>query len=106
MSYTRVNYDDVEPVGDGLHFLRDPLDCEQLGISVLECSPGYEGKPHDHGDQDQEEVYFLVEGHATVTVDGDDVEMAAGDALRISAGARRQITNGDEEALFVLVGAP
>ena len=106
MSYTRVNYEDVDPIGGGLHFLRDPLDCEQLGVSILECEPGYEGKPHDHGDQDQEEVYVLVEGHATVTVDGDAVEMSEGDALRISPGARRQITNGDAESQFVLVGAP
>lgn len=106
MSFTRLHYGDVEPVAEGLHFLRDPLDCEQLGVSILEISPGWEGKPHDHAEEGQEEVYVCVEGAATVTVDGRDVPVEEGDALRISPEATRQITNGDEESRFVLVGAP
>jgi len=106
MSYTKVDYESVEPVGGGLHFLRDALDCENVGVSILECPPGWEGKPHDHAADGQEEVYVLVEGHATVTLDGDTVEMAAGDALRIAPDVERQITNGEAESRFVLVGAP
>lgn len=106
MSYTRVNYDDVEPVGSAMHFMRDPLECSNLGVTVVECEPGWTGKEHDHGGQDQEEVYILVEGAATVDVDGEAVELEAGDALRIDPDARRQIRNGDGESLFVLVGAP
>lgn len=104
MSYTAINYDEVDPVGGGLHFLRDPLDCEQLGVSVLEVGPDWEGKPHDHGEDGQEEVYVCVDGAATVTVDGDAVPMEDGDALRLSPDARRQIT-ADESARFVLVSA-
>jgi len=37
MSYTKVDTDEVEPVADGLRFLREPLDCEQLGVSLLSC---------------------------------------------------------------------
>ncbi|WP_436930349.1 cupin domain-containing protein [Halosimplex halobium] len=103
---TKVNYEEVEAVGGGLHFLRDELDCENLGVSVLECEPGWTGKPHDHADDGQEEVYVLVEGAATVTVAGDEVPMEPGDALRIDPDERRQIENGDAESTFVLVGAP
>ena len=106
MAHTKVNYEDVEPVSDGLYFLRDPLDAENLGVSILECDPGWSGMEHDHTDEGQEEVYVLVEGTATVTVAGEDVAMEAGDALRIPPGATRQIENGDEESTFVLVGAP
>ncbi|WP_415381229.1 cupin domain-containing protein [Halosimplex sp. TS25] len=106
MSPTKANYEDVDAVGGGLHFLRDELDCENLGVSLLECEPGWEGKPHDHADDGQEEVYVLVEGEATVTVDGEDVEMSEGDALRIAPEERRQIENGDGESTFVLAGAP
>ncbi|MEF8884407.1 MAG: cupin domain-containing protein [Haloarculaceae archaeon] len=103
---TKVSYDEVDPVGGGLHFLRDALDCEELGVSVLDCEPGWEGKPHDHAEGGQEEVYVLVEGAATVTVEGDDVSMDAGDALRVAPEETRQIRNGDGESQFVLVGAP
>jgi quercetin dioxygenase-like cupin family protein len=103
---TKVSYDDVDPVAGGLHFLRDELDCESLGVSVLECEPGWTGKPHDHAEDGQEEVYVLVEGAATVTVESEEVELDAGDALRVAPEERRQITNGDAESRFVLVGAP
>lgn len=106
MSYTKVDYKDVEPVAGGLHFLRDSLNCEQIGVSVLDCEPGWEGKPHDHADQSHEEVYILVDGSATVTVDDEDVSMEAGDAVRIDPESERQIRNGDDESQFILVGAP
>jgi quercetin dioxygenase-like cupin family protein len=89
-----------------MHFLRDPLDCEQLGVTIVEVSPGWTGKPHDHADDGQEEVYVCLEGGATLTIDGQEVPMDAGDAVRISPEATRQIHNGDAESRFVLVGAP
>jgi len=103
---TKVNYEDVDAVGGGLHFLRDELDCDNLGVSVLECEPGWTGKLHDHAEDGQEEVYVCLEGGATVTVAGEDVSMAPGDALRIDPDERRQIENGDAESTFVLAGAP
>ncbi|MFB6086913.1 MAG: cupin domain-containing protein [Haloarculaceae archaeon] len=105
MSYTKVSYEEVDPVAEGMHFLRDPLECSNLGVTVLDCGADWAGKPHDHADEDHEEVYVLVEGEATVTVDGEEVSMDAGDAIRIDPDARRQITT-DEPSTFVLVGAP
>jgi len=105
MSHTRVNYSDVDSVGGGLHFLRDTLDCENLGVSMLDVDAGWSGKPHDHAGDGEEEVYVLVDGSATVSVGDEDVEMSAGDALRISPEATRQIET-DEPSLFVLAGAP
>ena len=106
VSYTVVNYEDVDAVADGMHFLRDPLECSNLGLTVVECDPGWTGKEHDHGEQGQEEVYVLVDGEATVAVDGESVELTSGDALRVSPDSRRQIHNGETESTFVVVGAP
>ena len=106
MSYTKVDYEDVESVGDGLHFLRAPLNCDQLGVSVLDCEPGWSGRPHDHTDDHQEEVYVLVAGTVTMTVDGDDISLAAGEAIRVAADSERQIHNGDEPSQLVIAGAP
>jgi quercetin dioxygenase-like cupin family protein len=105
MSHTRVSYEDVDPVGGGLHFLRDALDCSNLGVSVLDVEAGWSGKPHDHADDGEEEVYVLVEGAATATVEGESVSMTAGDALRVDPDATRRI-DADEDALFVIAGAP
>jgi len=106
MAYTKTNYADVDPVAEGLHFLREPLGCEHLGVSVLECPPGWTGKPHDHADEGHEEVYVLLEGGATVSVAGEPVPMEPGDALRIDPASSRRIENGDAASLFVLAGAP
>ncbi len=106
MAYETVNYQEVNPVSEAMHFLREPLGCEQFGLTVIECEPGWTGMEHDHADDDQEEVYLLLEGRATVTVDGEDVQLEPGDALRIPAEATRQIQNGDTESTFVLAGAP
>lgn len=106
MSRTLVNYRDVDPAGDALYFLRDPLDCEHLGLSVFELSPGDGGKEHDHAHDGQEEVYYLVEGEVTMTVDGEAIEMQPGDALRVDPEHTRQIRNGDQESLLVIAGAP
>lgn len=61
MSHTRVNVDDAEASGP-LRFMRDPLDCENLGFSVIEADAGWSGMDHDHADRDHEEVYHLVDG--------------------------------------------
>lgn len=105
MAYDTVNYESVEPAAPGMHFLRDPLDADNVGVTVLDADAGWSGLEHDHAEDGQEEVYVLVDGAATVTVDGDDISMNPGDALRIDPDATRSI-EVEEDSQFVLVGAP
>ncbi len=104
--YTKVNYEEVDPVGEAMHLLRDPLDTEQVGVTVARCPPGWKSVPHEHTDNDHEEVYVLIEGEAEVIVDDERVEMAEGDAIHIPPESTRQIQNGDVESAFVLVSGP
>ena len=106
MAYTKANYTDVDPVAESMYFLREELDCESLGITVLECEPGWNGKEHDHAEEGQEEVYLLLDGEAIITVEDEPVEMETGDALRIAPDATRRIENGEGASRIVLVGAP
>lgn len=106
MSYTKVNYESVEPVADAMHFLSEPLESEQLGVTVVRCKPGWRGMKHDHVDNQHEEVYVLIEGSAEVRVDGETVSMEPGDAVWIPPDSTRQIVNGEDESAFVLVSAP
>ncbi|MHC3439101.1 cupin domain-containing protein [Natrialbaceae archaeon A-gly3] len=53
-----------------------------------------------------DEIYVLVEGEATVTVDGMPIDMEAGDALRLKPEETRLIENGETKSTFVLAGAP
>ncbi len=106
MSYTRVNYTDIEPVSGAMHTLSDPLDSKEVGVTIARCEPGWRNRPHDHADNDHEEIYILIDGRATVVVDDEPVEMESGEAIRISPESTRQIRNGETESAFVLVSAP
>ncbi len=106
MSYTRINYTDIEPVSGAMHNLSEPLDSKEVGVTIARCEPGWRNRPHNHADNDHEEIYILIDGHATVLVDDEPVEMEGGDAIRISPESTRQIRNGESESAFVLVSAP
>ena len=91
----------------GMWFLKGELGTEHLGFTVLELEPGGKGKEHDHGEDGQEEVYYVVSGQAEIELDDETVSLAAEEAIRLDPGERRQIHNaGDERLTLVLAGAP
>jgi len=106
MGYDTTAYDDVEPRAPGMYFLRDALDCEKLGVTVVEADDGWEGMEHDHADADHEEVYVLLHGAATLTVDGDDVELGPGDAVRVDGDSTRDLAFSADGSRMVIAGAP
>jgi len=106
MGYDETAYDDVEPRAPGMYFLRDALGCENLGVTVVEADDGWEGMEHDHGDAGQEEVYVLLHGAATLTVDGEPVELAPGDAVRVDADSTRDLAFSADGSKMVIAGAP
>jgi len=105
VSYTQQHYENVDELAPGMHFLRDELDCENLGITVVDVGEGWEGKTHDHAGEGQEEVYLLIEGSGNLTVDGEDVTLEPGKAVRVSPDATRQLSFS-EDSTMVIAGAP
>ncbi len=98
----------------GMWFFREPLGCENLGVTILELEPGGKGKAHDHAGDGQEEVYVVVDGELTVQLGGGEetppdaeVTLAVGEAVRVGAETRRQLHNhGDGTVRVVIAGAP
>jgi quercetin dioxygenase-like cupin family protein len=105
MSYSKTSYDEVEPRAPGMHFLRDALDCENLGVTVLDADEGWDGMEHDHGEEGQEEVYVLIYGGGRLTVDGEALELEPGDAVRVAPDAPRHLSF-DQDSVMVIAGAP
>jgi quercetin dioxygenase-like cupin family protein len=105
MAHDVATYDEVEPLAPGMYFLRDELDCDNLGLTVVEADAGWDGKEHDHAEDDQEEVYLLLDGSAELTVDGETLDLDTGHAVRVDAGSTRQLSF-DEESTMVIAGAP
>lgn len=111
MGYDTAAKTDAESVvpeeWGGMWFLKDELDAEHLGVTVLELEPGGKGKEHDHGPDGQEEVYYVLEGTVEVDLAEKTVTLGPEEAIRLDPAERRQIHNrGDERARLVLAGAP
>jgi len=104
MSYDRANYAEVEPLAPGMHFLREELACQKLGLTVLDADEGWEGLEHDHAEDGEEELYLLVDGSCHLTVDGEQLSLDAGDVVRVDPEATRQLSF-DDESTMVIAGA-
>lgn len=105
MSHDKVSYEEVEPLAPGMHFLRDELDSENLGLTVLDAEPGWEGKEHDHKAEGEEEIYLLVDGAGTISIEGEDVPLEPGDAVRVDPDVTRKLAF-EAESTMVIAGAP
>lgn len=131
MGYTAAGTTDVDSVvpeeWGGMYFFRDVLDCEQLGVSLLELEPEGKGKRHDHSGTAHEEIYLVVDGELTVELGdeagdessgkgdheteseagGERVTLTNGEAVRVDPETTRQLFNrGDERVRVVIAGAP
>ena len=105
MSYSKLNYEEVEPMAPGMYFLREALECEQFGFTVIEGDDEWVGKEHDHAEGEHEELYLLIEGEGRLTVEDESVPLLPGDAIRVPPNATRQL-EFTEESRLVVVGAP
>jgi mannose-6-phosphate isomerase-like protein (cupin superfamily) len=111
MGYDTASTEDVDSVVDeeygGMWLLRDALDAEALGVTLMELEPGARGKEHDHSHDGQEEVYLVVDGELSVDLGEETVTLGAGEAIRLDPGTTRQLHNrGEERVRLVIAGAP
>lgn len=110
---TIKSIDDVEPyrgpeVREGIQFrpLANALGVTAWGMNVLTLEPGVTTYPeHDHGEDGQEEVYFLLDGAATLVTDGEEHRMKAGQVVRIPPGVTRRWTPGEGGATILAIGS-
>lgn len=79
---------------------RKALDCEAVALGLIRIPPG-EGYSFTHSHRKQEEVYIVIEGRGSISVNNELIELVPGDLVRVSASARRAL-KADEEGLFVI----
>jgi quercetin dioxygenase-like cupin family protein len=72
---------------------------EDLNATMLEWPPG-EG-PDEHVNDARDVLYVVLEGGATLTVDGEPRELRAGDALIVEKGRRRAVVAGPDGVRYV-----
>ena len=99
MSYQSIGLDELEarpfPGGGGAWKpIRETFGIQSFGINVWvgeEAGKPVIGEHDESGGRQHEELYFVTRGHATFTVDGDEVDAPAGTFVYVpTPGVRRK----------------
>jgi mannose-6-phosphate isomerase-like protein (cupin superfamily) len=86
--------------GERFQLLRRELGVSAFGLNLLRLRPRQRGRIHRH--EHQEEVYIVLEGTLTLSVEGEDRTFPRGSAVRVAPSLRRQLANRGSEPLVVL----
>jgi mannose-6-phosphate isomerase-like protein (cupin superfamily) len=109
VGYTHLPADDpsIESFRGAFLKIRRALGTNAFGINEIRMPAGFEGHEHDEQGTGHEEVYVVLEGGGTFTVDGDSVDVHAGDYLRVDpASTRRPLAGPNGMRLLVVAGKP
>lgn len=106
MSHVRVRPEDpsVETFRGVFFKMRRALGTTVCGINEIRLPAGAEGLEHDERETGHEEIYVVLAGGGHFTVDGERVDVSAGDYLRVGADATRTAVAGPDGLRFVAVG--
>ena len=86
-----ANFNKISVAKDARTELHDKLGLTGAEISVNNLPAGA-GVPFVHYHKKNEEIYFVISGKGQAVIDGETVELAAGDWLRVAPKARRQFS--------------
>ena len=79
---------------------------DQLGLTGAEISvnamPAGAGVPFVHAHKQNEEIYIILEGRGSMTIDGEKIELAANDFLRVAPAAKRQLSAAADSGIKYL----
>jgi mannose-6-phosphate isomerase-like protein (cupin superfamily) len=107
---TVKHIDELESRGGNGRFLfaRKGLGVTSFGMNVERFPAGYADYPdHDHEKDGQEEVYFVIEGSATMEAGNESFELTSGTFARVGPGQTRKLVPGaDGVTLLALGGKP
>ena len=109
MSYAVARIEEVESLrtrhGYDWHSIRHHFDVRAFGVNAnVAVEPGVIVEEHDemHEDGGQEELYVVVSGHATFTLDGEEVDAPAGTLVFVRDPAVRRAAVAHEAGTTLL----
>jgi Cupin domain len=99
--------EDFEAIfGGGFRRARAGLGVISFGLAVIDLPPNFSRFPeHDQTHDDQEEVYTVLSGRATLQVGGEEWELEPGVFARVGAIEKRKLVTGDQPARIIAMGA-
>jgi quercetin dioxygenase-like cupin family protein len=109
--YTIKSVDEFEEMegsgGATWRLARKAVGAESFGFNVVDIGPGGQIPEHDHTGDNQEEVFIILEGRATIVAGDNEHEAPAGTYCRYAPEVSRTIRNdSDANVRALLVGVP
>src|SRR5262245_38916578 len=74
---------------------------DRVQLDLYVVAPGQSQKPHRHDDQDK--IYYVLEGRGRFTLGAGEESLAGGEALVARAGVEHGLVNDGTDPLLVLV---
>ena len=96
-----TNFNKVSTTADARTELHDQLSLTGAEISINDLPAGA-GVPFFHSHRQNEEIYAVLSGKGTAVIDGETVELTAGDWLRIAPAAKRRFSAADDAGIRFL----
>jgi uncharacterized cupin superfamily protein len=102
----RDEFERMEGSGECTWLLaRKALGTQAFGYNLVEIGPGGQIPEHDEARSGQVELYAILEGEATMLLDGEEHPAPAGTFASIEPAATRQIVNrSDAPVTALLIG--
>jgi quercetin dioxygenase-like cupin family protein len=93
----RDEFETMEGSGDSTWRLaRKALGTSAFGFNLVEIDPGGQIPEHDEAQSGQQELYVILDGEATLRIDGEDHPAPAGTFASIEPPVSRTILNRSE----------
>ena len=92
------NYKKANVGNEGRTELHEALSLTGAEVSINSLPAGA-SVPFVHSHKNNEEIYGVITGKGTVIIDGDTVEITAGDWLKISPAVKRQIFAANDSGI-------
>jgi quercetin dioxygenase-like cupin family protein len=102
MSFRLANRAECETIGSW-QLVRKTLELDSFGINIVEIASGEQIPEHDELDRDQEEIFFVLGGDATLVIDGEDYAAPAGTFARLDPEHKRTVRNDALDAAEVMI---
>ena len=98
---TGVSYASLEMGGtERFVSLRQQLGVTSFGMNLILLHAGARGRIHKHAKQ--EEVYLVLEGRLSLSIEGVERDMTVGQLVRVAPAVRRQLINRGPGRLAIL----
>ena len=108
MTYRFIDVGKVEPLFNGrIRPVRKALEIESFGVNEFELAGGSDTYPeHDELKTGQDELFVILEGDGTMTIDGESFELVPGRYVYVTPESKRHIAPGSSGLRYVAFGAP